>query len=170
MIIIDGYNLMHASEELARLASGDLESARDELVGRLADYAAASGMDVEVVFDGAGGATVTSAHSDFLAVTFTGKGKTADEYIEGVSCGSAESGRRYDTVVTGDYHQQKVVYGAGMLRMSSREFLEEMRQSRRETDAGLRERTRPRGRTRLEKRLPADVKAALLRIRNRRSP
>lgn len=169
MILIDGYNLMHASEELSGLASDDLEAAREELIGKLDDYAHARATEVNVVFDGAGsGGSVTTSRSALLSVTFTAAGKTADAYIEGVSYSAGESGLRGAMVVTGDYHQQKVASGAGMLRMSSREFLEEIRECEEETRARSRERSRATGRVRLEKRLPDDVREALLRIRNRR--
>lgn len=169
MILIDGYNLIYASEELSGLASGDLEAAREELIRRLADYAAARGTQVDIVFDGAGrgGGSESTRRSALLTVTFTRAGKTADAYIEGLSCGAGESGSRGATVVTGDYEQQKVVLGAGMLRMSSREFLEEMRECEEETRVRLRERSRASGRVRLDRRLPDDVKDALIRLRNR---
>jgi predicted RNA-binding protein with PIN domain len=167
MILIDGYNLIHASGELQRLASEDLESAREQLVRLLIEYSARQGREIEVVFDGKGssGAGASSTrHTDLLTVTFTARGMTADSYIEAAACRKSPK-HQPATVVTGDYQQQKIVSGAGVLRMSSREFLDEMRESKSEVAADGK--APPRKRMRLERRLPDETTEALRRLRDK---
>lgn len=124
-LIIDGYNVMHADEGLASLMKLDLEAARDTLVARLLDYASRQSVEVEVVFDAGGreGPAASERSGDYLKITYTARGQSADDYIERLMYMQRARHSGPYTVVTGDYAQQKVVSGAGMLRMSSREFL-----------------------------------------------
>lgn len=130
-LLIDGYNLMYAYPESQALAGTDLETAREQLLRALVEYGARNDYRIEVVFDahGATGAARSEQRTPFLKVTFTGSGRSADAYIEGVA--ARLKGREdFAVVVTGDYHQQKVVGGAGLLRVSPREFIEEMQESK----------------------------------------
>jgi len=170
MIIVDGYNLIHASESLQPLAREDLEAAREQLIEVLIEYSARQELEVELVFDAAsrGGPARSESRSKYLKVTFTAGGKTADSYIESLAYRLERIEHGSVRVVTGDYHQQKVAGGAGLLRVSSREFLEEMRDAR-EQESRERGRTATRPfRVRMDKRLPDDIREALLRLRERR--
>jgi len=50
-LLVDGYNVVHAWDDLKTLMSASLEQARDRLVGRLSVYSHISGWAVTVVFD-----------------------------------------------------------------------------------------------------------------------
>lgn len=99
-----------------------------------------------------------------MTVTFTAQGQSADDYIERLVYSSAgEVGAL--TVVTGDYAQQRIAAGAGVLRMPPPEFLERLAESKEELADTLAEEGRPRRRARLRDRLPEDTRAALERFR-----
>jgi len=142
-LIVDGYNLMHADEELKSLMREDLEVARDRLLALIEDYCAREERRALVVFDAGGrpGPATTENRSVFLKVAFTAAGQTADAYIEKLAYRLHGEESRSTMLVTGDYDQQKVASGAGLLRVSSREFLIDMRGSRK-----LAEETASRGR------------------------
>ncbi|MFH1149264.1 MAG: NYN domain-containing protein [Actinomycetota bacterium] len=131
-LIVDGYNLIHADPGLKAVMEKDAEAARARLVEILIEHCARQDVEIELVFDAAGrdGPAATERPSESLSVTYTAKGESADAYIERLSCGTRQPGSA--AVVTGDYDQQKVAGGAGMLRISSREFAIEMRTSREE--------------------------------------
>ncbi|MBU4194679.1 MAG: NYN domain-containing protein [Actinobacteria bacterium] len=168
-MVVDGYNVLCADERLRSLREDDFEAARETLISDLVDYCDREECEMEVVFDaaGAGGAESHEKRSRYLDVTFTAGGKTADSYIEGFIYAVPKSGVRAVTIVTGDWELQRIASGAGLLRMSSREFLEELCQSEE------RWRTEPRGRgphrrrVRLDERIPRDVRAALERFRRK---
>ncbi|MBU4173589.1 MAG: NYN domain-containing protein [Actinobacteria bacterium] len=169
-IIVDGYNLMYASERLESILREDFEAARQTLLSDLVEYCDREEREVEVVFDaaGAGGAERHEKRSRFLSVTFTAGGKTADACVEALIYGVPRGGAGSVTIVTGDYEIQRIASGVGMLRMSSREFLEEMRDSEERWRAELKSRRTRRQRVRLDERISTDVRAALERFRHRR--
>jgi predicted RNA-binding protein with PIN domain len=129
-LIIDGYNVIYASEELEALLQDDVEAAREKLLSEIEEYCSREGRSAIVVFDAAGrkGPATLEERTGFIQVAYTAGGQSADSYIEKL----AYRGGGADSVllVTGDYDQQKVAVSAGLLRMSSREFLLAMRESR----------------------------------------
>jgi len=164
--IIDGYNLMHADEELASLMEEDLEAARGSLVREVSEFAAREGTRVRLVFDAGGrpGGAQTERHGAGLEVTYTAAGQSADAYIEKLAYQKPAAGGAV-IVVTGDYAQQRIVSGAGLLRMSPREFFARLAESR----EGLRQAMRP-GRpggrkVRLADRISEDARSALERLK-----
>lgn len=166
LIVVDGYNLIHEVPALEELARSDMEGARQALIHLLAEYGAREGREIEVVFDAGGreGPETREDRSESIRVTFTGGGRTADDYIEKKAYALRGRGRGETVFVTGDYHQQKVIYGAGFTRMSSREFAGEVEESRRralEEGTGSR---RGRRKVTISERIPDDVRAALKRF------
>ena len=123
----------------------------------------------EVVFDAAGrsGPAASEQRATFLKVTYTAEGQSADSYIEKLTYLLPEESRGAVLLVTGDYDQQRIASGAGLLRMSSREFVLEMNRSRDEAAESFRERGGRPPRSTLEARLPEEVKAALERLREK---
>jgi uncharacterized protein len=168
-LIVDGYNLMHADDELEALMRQDLEAARERLLSELEEYCAREERTAEVVFDaaGRGGPATSEQRASLLKVTYTAEGQSADSYIEKLAYREPEGSRGKALLITGDYDQQKIASGAGLLRMSSREFVLEMRRSHEEATEALRERGGRPHRGTLAARLPEDVKAALERLRKR---
>jgi predicted RNA-binding protein with PIN domain len=168
-LIVDGYNLMHADDELEALMRQDLEAARELLVSKLEEYCAREERTAEIVFDaaGRGGPAASEQRAPFLKVTYTAEGQSADSYIEKLAYREPEGSRGAALLITGDYDQQKIASGAGLLRMSSREFVLEMRRSHDDATETIRARGgRPR-RSTLAARIPEDVRAALESLRKR---
>ncbi len=165
-LIVDGYNLIHADPELAALLDRDTEAARGKLVEVLIEHSAREGVEIELVFDAAGrdGPTNSERLTGGLTVTYTAKGESADAYIEKASYGSWPAGSV--AVVTGDYEQQKVAGGAGMLRISSREFEAEMRISREESGREARQGSSA-WKVSVRDRLPGDVRVSLEKLKKK---
>ena len=125
-LIIDGYNVVFAWEELKALAAVNIDSAREAFLDVLGNYQGYKKMNVLVVFDGykvAGGPGSVVDMGD-LKVVYTKEAETADRFIEKTVY---EMGRKYDvTVVTSDRMVQMAAMGDGARRLSSREFYNEV--------------------------------------------
>lgn len=123
-LLVDGYNIIFAWEELKELAAVDIKAARDRLLDILSDYAGYSGLNVIVVFDaykvpgGRGG--VSRYHN--IDVVYTKEAETADLYIEKTAHRLVKNHRV--TVATGDQVEQVIIFGAGAIRLSPRGLLE----------------------------------------------
>ena len=126
MLIIDGYNVIYSWESLKELADFSLEKARDTLMDILSNYVAFTKTELILVFDaylvkdGRG----TDMIKDGYRVVFTKEDQTADTFIEQLM---HELGPNYNIkVVTGDRLVQFSAVHSGILRMTSREFEEDV--------------------------------------------
>ena len=123
-ILVDGYNIIFAWEELRALAQTDLKAARDRLLDILSDYAGYSKKNLICVFDAykvAGGTERVYKHHN-IDVIFTREAETADQYIEKAA---HELTKQYQvTVATSDAIEQVIIFGAGALRLSAANFAE----------------------------------------------
>ncbi len=99
-IVVDGYNLIHAMPELARLVDTDLERARDALVAMLAVYRSKRNVRITVVFDGRGTATQQTRPPGGVEVVFSRAPQNADAKIKNML--ALEKNPRSWTVVTSD--------------------------------------------------------------------
>ena len=99
-IVVDGYNLIHAMPELARLVGSDLERARDVLVAKLAVYRSGRGVRVTVVFDGRGTYVSQKRPPGGVEVVFSRAPQNADTKIKNML--ALEKSPRSWTVVTSD--------------------------------------------------------------------
>jgi len=121
-LVIDGYNIINAWQELKAIARTDLEGARDRLVEIMLEYSAFSGVEVIIVFDAyrvKGGSEVEIKHPR-VTVVYTKENQTADSYIEKVI---GELGRySLIRVATNDGAQQQIVLGRGSARLTAREL------------------------------------------------
>ena len=100
-VVIDGYNLIHAMPELARLVGSDLERARDALVSKLAVYRSRRGdVRVTVVFDGQSMAAQQSRPPGGIEVVFSRAPQNADAKIRTML--ALEKSPKSWTVVTSD--------------------------------------------------------------------
>lgn len=125
-LLVDGYNIIFAWEELNQLAKINLDSARTKLMDMLCNYQGYKKMNLILVFDAykvAGGhGSVLSYHN--IHVIYTKEAETADQYIEKTV---HEIGRKYDvTVATSDYMEQMIIYGSGAKRLSAKGLWEEL--------------------------------------------
>ena len=125
-VIIDGYNLIFAWDELKALASERLDLARERLCDLLSGYAGYTGKSVVLVFDGFRTAGNPGSKSDVhnIRVVYTAEGETGDAYIERLvnEIGKNEAVR----VVTSDNLIRLSALRAGVLRCSSKEFSTEV--------------------------------------------
>ncbi|HTW91180.1 MAG TPA: NYN domain-containing protein [bacterium] len=99
-IVIDGYNLIHAMPELARLVDSDLERARDGLVSKLAVYRSRRNVRVTVVFDGRGAGGPQTQPPGGVEVVFSRAPQNADAKIKNML--ALEKSPKSWTVVTSD--------------------------------------------------------------------
>ncbi|MCQ2425663.1 MAG: NYN domain-containing protein [Lachnospiraceae bacterium] len=125
LYLVDGYNVIHAWEELAALAETDLAQAREKLLDLLAGDHGFTGRETVVVFDAymtKGNAEVSDR--DGLTVVYTKEGELADVFLSRLTerIGKNEKVR----VVTSDGLIQLGALSAGVLRLSAREFREEI--------------------------------------------
>jgi len=122
ILIVDGYNIIGAWGVLKKLRDVDLQSSRDALIDKMADYQGYTGAKVMIVFDAY---TVQGIEKKMkqsrVEVIFTRKNQTADEKIEQL----AIELRNINTqiyVATSDYTEQWVIFAQGALRKSAREL------------------------------------------------
>ena len=131
-LIVDGYNVIHAWEELAVMAQQDLEAARRGLCDRLSSYASYKKCRLVVVFDGYKVKGNPGEKADFagIQVVYTKENETADAYIEALV---AQIGPNYNVrVATSDGLVQIASLRSGVLRMSARELREEVTATQKE--------------------------------------
>jgi predicted RNA-binding protein with PIN domain len=125
-LIIDGYNIIFAWEDLAQTAAHDLDAARRGLLNALSSYAGFKKCRTVVVFDGykVKGNPGTKEQFHNLQVVYTAEGETADAYIEALV---HEIGNNYNLkVATSDSLVQLSSIRSGVLRMSARELRQEV--------------------------------------------
>ncbi len=130
VLLVDGYNIIGAWEELRQLKDRQLEESRDLLIERMAEYKAYTGWRVIIVFDAymVPGIESKSKRHD-VEVLFTRENETADEKIEKLV--SELMHRRVQIhVATSDFTEQWVVFAQGALRKSARELEIEMKEIR----------------------------------------
>ena len=131
-IIVDGYNIIFAWEDLAAQAKDDLEAARKRLCDLLSNYAGFKKCYLVLVFDGwkvkGNPGEKTQYHN--IQVVYTKEGETGDAYIEALV---AKIGSNYAVrVATSDALVQLSSFRTGVLRMSARELREELDTANRE--------------------------------------
>lgn len=122
ILVVDGYNVIGAWEELKRLKLKDLELARDRLIELLAEYKAYTGDRVIVVFDAMYVKGIESKQAiNGVEVIYTKENETADECIERL-VKSLINVKTQVYVATSDYMEQKTIFSRGALRISAREL------------------------------------------------
>ena len=125
-LLIDGYNLIFASDELKRFAESDLSHARDMLIHIICNYNGFKKCNVILVFDAYKRRDNDGSIEECggITVVYTKERQTADAYIEKCSYDLAQ--KNSVRVVTSDYTEQLIVLGNGATRVSAREFLDEL--------------------------------------------
>ncbi|MEF2837346.1 MAG: translation factor GTPase family protein [Oscillospiraceae bacterium] len=131
-IIVDGYNIIFAWEDLAAQARADLDAARRQLCDALSSYAGFTKCRLVVVFDGwkQKGNPGEKSQLNNIQVVYTKEGETADAYIEALA---DEIGNNYAVrVASSDGLVQLSSFRSGVLRMSARELRQEVDSARKE--------------------------------------
>ena len=125
LIIIDGYNLIFAWEELRKLSERDIGLARDALIRLMCSYTAFRHSKCIIVFDAYKRKENSGAEEEIgsVKVVYTKENQTADAYIERTT---RETSADYLVrVVSSDMQEQLMILGAGGFRVSAREFRRE---------------------------------------------
>jgi len=131
-LIVDGYNIIFAWEELAEAAKSDLDAARRQLCDTLSSYAGFKKCRVVLVFDGykVKGNPGEKGNFHNIQLVYTKENETADAYIEALA---AQIGKNYAVrVATSDGLVQLSSLRSGVLRMSARELKEEIEVAKKE--------------------------------------
>ena len=129
-LLVDGYNIIYAWQELKELAAISLDGARGKLQDILCDYQAMKGCQVMVVFDAyrLQGHPVEVLDYHNIRVVFTKEAETADQYIEKFAVRHA---KEYSiTVATSDGLEQMIIRGQGCALLSARDLQEEIARSK----------------------------------------
>lgn len=122
IVVVDGYNIIGAWEELQELRDVDLGQARDRLIEQMAEYKSFTGQRIIVVFDAyfvKGLESKQQAHT--VEVIYTKEKETADECIERI-VKDLKNVNNQVYVATSDYAEQRTIFGRGALRKSAREL------------------------------------------------
>ena len=125
-LLVDGYNIIFAWEDLNELSKINIESARNKLMDRLSNYQGYKKMTLILVFDAykvkGNPGSIMKYHN--IYVVYTKEAETADQYIEKTV---HEIGRKYQvTVATSDALEQVIILGQGGNRLSAANLLEEV--------------------------------------------
>ena len=131
-LIVDGYNIIFAWEELSALAKNDLDAARRRLCDLLSSYAGYKKCTLVLVFDGykQKGSPGSRTVWNNIRIVYTKEGQTGDAYIESLV---SEIGTNYTVrVATSDGLVQLSSLRSGVLRLSARELYEEIKTAEKE--------------------------------------
>ncbi len=121
-LLVDGYNVIFAWDELKKIADTNLDAARAELVKVLSNYQGWCGYEIIIVFDAY---KVKGKHREVerhynVNVVYTKESETADSYIERVT--HELSVKHRVRVATSDGAEQLIILGSGAMRMTAKEL------------------------------------------------
>ncbi|MDE5892023.1 MAG: TetM/TetW/TetO/TetS family tetracycline resistance ribosomal protection protein [Acetatifactor sp.] len=125
-LLVDGYNIIFAWEELREMARDNVEGARTKLMDILCNYQGYIQDTLILVYDAykvkGNPGTVQKYHN--IHVVYTKEAETADQYIEKTV---HRIGKKYQvTVATSDALEQVIIWGQGAVRMSAQELRREV--------------------------------------------
>ena len=125
-LLVDGYNILFAWDELNELAKVNIDGARTKLLDIMCNYQGFMGCNLIVVFDAyrvkGHECEILSYHN--INVVYTKEAQTADSYIEQFA---HEMGKKHNVVVaTSDRLEQMIIIGSGCIRISARDFYNEV--------------------------------------------
>ena len=125
-LVVDGYNILFAWEDLSALARQDLEAARNRLIDILSNYCGFRRREVVLVFDGyrVKGSPGEKFRAGELYVVYTRENETADAYIEALLEQIGKNDKVW--VATSDSLVQLSAFRSGVLRLSARELRAEV--------------------------------------------
>ena len=125
-LLVDGYNIIFAWDDLKELSEVNIEGVRGKLMDILCNYQGYKKNTLILVFDGykvpGNPGEVTKYHN--IYVVYTKEAETADQYIEKTVQQIAKKHRV--TVATSDALEQMIIIGQGAHRISARDLLAEI--------------------------------------------
>lgn len=148
-LLVDGYNIIFAWDELKELANVNLDAAREALIEVLNNYQGYKKCNIIAVFDAykvKGGVRKYEKHGK-VDVVFTKEAETADTYIERTT--HEMKGKYMVRVATSDRLEQMIITGNDAFKISAKEFKAEIEKANSEIEAFLTEYNR---KVRLENR------------------
>jgi predicted RNA-binding protein with PIN domain len=168
VLLVDGYNIIHAWPELKKMAmENHLDNARTRLLEILSDYQGYKKNEIIVVFDAYKAKnplrSIDAYHN--IHVIYTKEHETADHYIEKVA---TEYARDYQIrVATSDALEQTIILAKGAARMSARELQSDIKATKKEYKADYLENS-TRTTNRLEGHLNKETLAWMEKFRRQR--
>lgn len=166
-LIVDGYNVIGADPEV-RWNPKMLEEKRLDLIRDLSEYQAMTGRQVFLVFDAHNTPGNQSEEQiEKITVYYTRRDETADEFIERFVKKHKNPLRRI-YVATSDYLEQKMIFGQGAYRISSRELIQEIRAAKKQLSTKLRKKENNRQRNPLEERIGTEIQKILEKWRRKK--
>ena len=124
LLIVDGYNVIFAWEELKELAEINIDSAKDKLISILSNHHGVTDIKILLVFDGykVKNNQGDECETENITVVHTKEGQTADIFIENFTNSNTE---KYNiTVVSSDNLIRQITSGHNCNVMSSKAFKE----------------------------------------------
>lgn len=149
-LMVDGYNIIFAWDELKELAGINIDSAREALIEILSNYQGFKKCETMVVFDAykvRGGQRRSEKHGG-VTVVYTKEAETADTYIERSTFelsakGSGTGRKRYRVrVATSDRLEQMIITGNDAVKISAGDFKKEIEQANAEISEYIKKLTR----------------------------
>ena len=138
-LLVDGYNMIFAWDDLHAVARQNLDAARKTLMDLLSNYQGFRKNRVILVFDAykvpQGTGSVVRYHN--IHVVYTKEAETADTYIEKASYRLSKEGQRV-RVATSDAAEQFIILGHGALRMTAQDLRDELSRTEGEIGAIIR--------------------------------
>jgi predicted RNA-binding protein with PIN domain len=163
-LLVDGYNIIFAWDDLKEIARDNLDAARKILCDLLCNYQGYKKCEVILVFDAykvkGGLGSVEKYHN--IHVVYTKEAETADQYIEKTV---HQMAKKYNvTVATSDATEQVIIWGAGAMRLSAQGLLQEVQETNKEIRRLLDETKKP-GKESILKGLSPEVAELLEEVR-----
>ncbi|MCI8516917.1 MAG: GTP-binding protein [Hungatella sp.] len=134
-LLVDGYNVIFAWEELKELAKTTIDGARHRLMDILCNYQGYKNCILILVFDAykVEGGLGQAIRYHNIHVVYTKEAETADQYIEKLA---HEMGKNHQvTVATSDGLEQLIIRGEGCRLMSAKDLRDEILYAAREMEA-----------------------------------
>lgn len=134
-VLVDGYNVIHAWDNLREMVNEHMDVARNLLINTLCNYQGYKKCELILVFDAykIKGHVREVEKFNNITIVYTKEAETADMYIERASYKLAKNNRV--RVVTSDGMEQLIILGNGAIRVSAREFREEIDSAEKEIKA-----------------------------------
>ncbi|MDE6182018.1 MAG: NYN domain-containing protein [Eubacteriales bacterium] len=121
-LLVDGYNIIFAWDNLKKMADYSLEEAREKLISILSNYQGAKGIELIIVFDAhlVKGNRGNIEKRGKTYIVYTKEAETADNYIESITKSLVKD---YNVkVATSDRLEQIIIMGKGAIRVSATEL------------------------------------------------
>lgn len=169
-LLVDGYNVSQQWINAGFLQPGELDYERQQLITILSSVASYWDIQCLLVFDAhlvKGNPGSTEQMTPHLCVIFTPENQTADSLIERLSV-SLAADNKHVLVCTSDLAEQNIVLTRGASRISSREFLLEVKRAKQEINDVYGRHPATTQRSWLEDSLPSDIKKALDDMRKKK--